>query len=237
MNILITGASKGIGFELAKLFAQEDNNTVIGIARSKDLLNNLKNECIKLNLKTKFIALVFDLNDPENIQKNLKKEIEQYFNSIDIIINNAGYLVNKPFSETNLSDITDIFNINFISPSLLIQALLPLIKNSSSKHVVNISSMGGFQGSAKFSGLSFYSASKAALASLTECLAEEYKEDQIKFNCLALGAVNTEMLQTAFPDYKAPLEAKEMAEFIYKFAISDYKYINGKVIPVSLSTP
>jgi NAD(P)-dependent dehydrogenase (short-subunit alcohol dehydrogenase family) len=97
--------------------------------------------------------------------------------------------------------------------------------------------MGGFQGSAKFKGLSAYSSSKSALAGLTECLAEELKEKNIAVNCLAIGAVQTEMLNKAFPGYQAPLKANEMAAFISEFAVNGHKYFNGKIIPVSSSTP
>jgi short-subunit dehydrogenase len=237
MNIVITGSSKGIGFELTKLFAQNDENTVIGIARSEVLLTELKNECIKQNLKSKFKPIVFDLEDLSAIKSNLKSQIEQYVDRIDILINNAGFLLNKSFQETQIEEIQRTFNVNLISPAILLQSLTPLLEKSNIKHVVNISSMGGYQGSSKFSGLSFYSASKAALANLTECLAEEYKEKHIRFNCLALGAVNTKMLQTAFPGYNAPLTAEEMSQYIYDFATKAYKYMNGKIIPVSLSTP
>jgi len=120
---------------------------------------------------------------------------------------------------------------------MLIQKLLEKMGGSTPSHVVNISSMGGFQGSMKFPGLSIYSATKAALASLTECLAEEFKKENVFFNALALGAVETEMLEEAFPGYKAPINADEIAEFIADFAFNGYNYMNGKIIPVSLSTP
>jgi NAD(P)-dependent dehydrogenase (short-subunit alcohol dehydrogenase family) len=102
-------------------------------------------------------------------------------------------------------------------------------------HILNISSMGGFQGSVKFPGLSYYSASKAALACLSECLALEFDELGIKVNCLALGSVQTEMLEEAFPGYKAPIDAKKIGEFIADFAINGNKFINGKIIPVALT--
>jgi NAD(P)-dependent dehydrogenase (short-subunit alcohol dehydrogenase family) len=108
---------------------------------------------------------------------------------------------------------------------------------SSGSHIVNISSMGGFQGSAKYKGLSYYSASKAALACLTECLATEFTEFGISVNCLALGAVQTEMLDEAFPGYKAPVDAKQMAEFISGFALTGHKFFNGKILPVALGNP
>ncbi|MCG8412133.1 MAG: SDR family oxidoreductase [Bacteroidales bacterium] len=236
MNIVITGASKGIGLELTKLFINDKENTVIGIARSESLLSNLKNKC-KENDLDNFKPVFFDLSKLDEIESGLITEIKKYINSIDILINNAGCLINKPFLDNSIEDIQKMVNINFLSPSIVIQSLIPLLKNGTTKHVINISSMGGYQGSAKFNGLSFYSASKAAIANLTESLAEEFKDDNIKFNCLALGAVNTEMLKSAFPNYEAPLQAHEMAQFIYNFALENHKYINGKIIPISVSTP
>lgn len=97
--------------------------------------------------------------------------------------------------------------------------------------------MGGHESTSKFSGLSAYSASKAALANLTECLAEEWKTEGISVNCLMLGAVNTEMLGEAFPGYQAPLNAVEMADFICDFSLKGNTFFNGKLLPVSLSTP
>ena len=97
--------------------------------------------------------------------------------------------------------------------------------------------MGGVGGSAKFAGLSAYSSSKGALSILTECLAEELKDYNIHVNALALGAVNTEMLQNAFPGYVANTQPQQMAAFIYDFATTKYSFFNGKVLPVSNSTP
>jgi len=237
MNIVITGASKGIGFEVAKLFAAHEDNTVVAIARSEDLLKELKNACIRENLKTKIRPVVFDIENPQTVKELIKEEVLKYMDTVDILINNAGKLVNSPFHEISAEEMTKSFRINTISPAIIIQELIPLLKKGYVKHVINISSMGGFQGSVKFPGLSIYSASKAAIANLSECLAEEYKDEHIVFNSLALGAVNTEMLKSAFPGMKAPLEPNEMALFIYDFAMNGKKYFNGKVIPVSSSTP
>lgn len=237
MNIVITGASKGIGFEIAKLFSNDENNTVVAIARSGQLLKELKNACIRQNLKNKLKTIVFDLEETQSIQTILIPEILKYVNTVDILINNAGVLINKPFHDFELSEINKLITVNFISHSILIKELIPYIESGFPKHVVSISSMGGFQGSSKFPGLSYYSASKAALSNLTECLAEECKNNGIKFNCLALGSVDTEMLRKAFPDYKSITTAANMAQFIVDFAMNGYKYFNGKIIPVSSTTP
>ena len=97
--------------------------------------------------------------------------------------------------------------------------------------------LGGVQGSVKFPGLSAYSSSKGAVITLTELLAEEYKETGPSFNVLALGAVQTEMLEEAFPGYRAPVTALGMATYIKDFALTGQKLYNGKLLQVSNSTP
>jgi short-subunit dehydrogenase len=224
MNIIVTGAGKGIGFEICKKLLVDSNNEVIAISRDIRKLTPLATENENL------IPFSLDLE-----KDDYSKIISRLQGNIDILINNAGYLINKSFSKIDNTDIERSFQVNVSAPFKLIQLLLPHFNKNA--HVVNISSMGGFQGSAKFPGLSVYSASKAALACLTECLAEELKEQQIKLNCLCLGAVQTEMLHNAFPGYEATVEASDIASYICDFAKNAHKYINGKIIPVSLSTP
>ncbi len=176
-----------------------------------------------------------DITGTQSSFTELKNRIENEFKTVDILINNAGYLVNKPFSEHSREEISTIVGTNFTGPAAVINALLPMLVNGS--HVVNISSMGGFQGSMKYPGLSFYSASKGALAVLTECLAAEFSGTGISFNCLCPGAVDTQMFNAAFPGYKAPVSAPDMAAFIADFAEKGNKFFNGKILPVAVSVP
>lgn len=236
MNIVITGASRGIGFELAKIFCLDTNNTIVITARSLKKLTELKSECMKLNPACNILPISCDLSD-KNAVSNFTLELTKSLSSIDILINNAGTIVNKPFLELSETDIEHVYKVNVFSVIALVQNLLPYMEQTTKSHIVNISSIGGFQGSAKFAGLSAYSSSKAALTCLTECLAEEFKDLNTAFNCLALGATQTEMLEEAFPGYKAPISAAQMAEYIADFAKNGQKYMNGKIIPVSLSTP
>ncbi len=235
MNIVITGASRGIGFELAKQFAMLGANNIIAIARDEAKLKELKSACIRENIEAHLYPLAFDITNLEANDSVLVNRIKEHFQEVDILINNAGYLVNKPFEKIGAQEISQMVSTNFTGAITLTQIIVPLMKEGA--HVVNISSMGGFQGSQKFPGLSVYSATKAALAVLTECLAEELKHTGISFNCLALGAVNTQMLNDAFPEYKAPVSASEMASFIAQFALTGQKMFNGKILPVSISTP
>jgi short-subunit dehydrogenase len=236
MNIIVTGASRGIGYELVKKLSQNKNHTLIATARNEANLLKLKAECDTLNNFSNVIIIPCKLEDEASLD-NFINEIKNNVSEIAILINNAGALVNKPFAEINRNDLENIYNVNVFSVVTLIQQILPLLVKKTKAHIVNISSIGGFQGSQKFAGLSAYSSSKAALACLTECLAEEYKDTNITFNCLALGAVQTEMLENAFPGYKAPISAEDMATFISDFALNAPKYLNGKIIPVSLSNP
>lgn len=236
MNIIVTGASRGIGYELVKLISNDASNKVIAISRNATKLNQLKEECLTQNKSANVITIVCDLADATNIAA-LLPQIKNHCSTIDVVINNAGALVNKAFESISYSDMEYVYKVNVFAVIQLTQALLPIMNTAKKSHIVNISSIGGFQGSIKFTGLSAYSSSKAALACLTECLAEEFKEKNIAFNCLALGSAQTEMLNEAFPGYKAPLSAQQMAAYIANFATTAHHYMNGKIIPVSLTNP
>ena len=224
-NVLITGTSSGIGLELLKIYSK-NGFRIISLSRSSVNID-------KLGLKN-VNHIKFDISNDQNID-SLIELIDKQYQSIDIVINNAGKLINKPFDELSKEDFYSVFDVNVFSVSQLIQKLLPYFNNES--HVVNISSIGGLIGSSKFPGLAAYSASKGALNILTEVLAEEYKETGPKFNSLSLGSVNTPMLKKAFPGYEAQVNADEMASYIFNFANTGGKLFNGKVIPVSSSTP
>jgi NAD(P)-dependent dehydrogenase (short-subunit alcohol dehydrogenase family) len=234
MNILITGASRGIGFEAARLFAENTGNKVFALSRNKEGLEKLEAEVNNVPFRGRIMVYPFDLLTGD-IRKDLLPVIEGFLPQVDVLVNNAGMLVAKPFERLSPEEFDMIFNANVKSAFLLSQALLPLMKPGS--HIVNIGSMGGFQGSVKFAGLSLYSASKGALAILSECMAEELKERNISVNCLALGSAQTEMLAQAFPGYKAPLSAAEIARFVVDFALTGNRWFNGKVLPVSVATP
>lgn len=234
MNILITGASSGVGFEAVLELIRDNNNTVLALARSHDKLSRLKQIALGLNPDCRLFPVAFDIIMDE--YAGLIDFIHQNMaGKIDVLINNAGMLINKPFKELAETDFADMLQSNFLGHVRMIQAILPLMPQGS--HIVNIGSMGGFQGSSKFPGLAAYSASKAALHNLTECLAEELKADGIKVNCLALGSAQTEMLEQAFPGYQSPVMAFEMGQHIAQFALTGHKFYNGKILPVAVTVP
>ena len=223
-NVIITGTSSGIGYELVKIFS-EKNYEVLALSRDNSKLRSQNLSGV--------ISIDFDLTDYENYAK-----LDEYLKSlkkIDVLINNAGFLVNKDFEKTTIDDFKKIYSVNVFSVAMLIKYTIQYMCINSS--IVNISSIGGIQGSVKFPGLSAYSSSKGALNILTEMLAEEYKDKNIHFNTLAIGSVQTKMLEKAFPGFDALTSAKEMANYIFKFSTDEYKLFNGKIIPVSSSTP
>lgn len=224
-NAIVIGASRGIGIETVQCLLDKGYHV---LALSRNILPLEKIGHSNLTFHS------FDLN-ADALKQNLEHIITSYTH-FDVVINNAGFLVNKPFEQINRDELQMMFQVNVIGVFECLQVLYPKLKNRDA-HVVNISSMGGYQGSAKFPGLSAYASSKAAVASLAEQLAEAWKEDQIKVNALCLGAVQTEMLTAAFPGYQAPVSAVQMAEFIADFADRQHQWINGKIIPVSISTP
>jgi NAD(P)-dependent dehydrogenase (short-subunit alcohol dehydrogenase family) len=223
-KIIITGTSRGIGLELALQFANAGHQ-VLALSRTipKRLLGNENISCLSVDLSI------------EDDLVQVKDFISSSWATVDLLIHNAGSLLLKPFAKTTAQEFENIYKVNVFGVANLTRIVLPYLQKGS--HVVTISSMGGIQGSMKFAGLSAYSSSKGAVITLSELLAEEYKENGIAFNVLALGAVNTEMLQEAFPGYEAPLSAAAMADYIFNFALTGNKYYNGKVLQVSSSTP
>jgi NAD(P)-dependent dehydrogenase (short-subunit alcohol dehydrogenase family) len=226
-TVLIIGASRGIGRELVLNFSKDSSTKIIALSR------NL--EAMKSSFDSEKVDMyAFDLESAN--RKMVLAEILSRYPKIDLVINNAGKLVNKPFLELTKDDLRSCYEVNVLSVIECTQIVVPKMEGNGG-HIVNISTMGGFQGTVKFPGLTAYSTSKAAVVSFTELFAEEYKDSKIKMNCLCLGAAQTEMLEEAFPGYQAPLSAKKMAEFIADFTRTGHQYMNGKVLPVSLSTP
>src|SRR6056297_749340 len=227
-NIVITGASRGIGNQTSIKLA-ELGHQVVAISRSKELLNQLKDQ-----YPNNIAPLSLDITD-NDAGKKIAEYLEQKNLKIDGLIHNAGVLINKPFTEQTRADWQKQFEVNLMAPALLTKDLRDSF--NSGAHIITISSMGGYQGSSKFPGLSVYSATKGGLSILTECIATEFSDKKISCNSLCLGAVQTEMLEQAFPGIEAPVDPKEMAEYISEFILNGHKFYNGQILPVTLGDP
>ena len=235
MNVVITGASSGIGYQTAYRFAVEHGAKVVAIARRGNRLSELRESVLREDCSGEIIPIELDL---ERIEKaDLYNKVYNKVDSVDILINNAAKLFSKPFLEISTDDLKSMYGVNVFSIYMVIQALFPLMEKGKWKHIVNITSIGGLGGTQKFSGLSGYSSSKGAVTILTECLAEEMREMGFKVNGLAFGAVQTEMLSKAFPGYVAPVTDVEISKFLMDFSMKGHQFFNGKVLPVSSTNP
>lgn len=220
--ILVTGISRGLGAALAARLVQQHDVSVIGTTRTGAPFAHERLHVVH-----------DDVARPGNDFSALREALAGI--RLHAVVNNAATLLNKPFGGYTAQDLEQQFRTNVFAPFLLLQSLEPYLQAGS--HVVNIGSMGGYQGSTKFAGLSAYSAGKGALAVFTECLAEEWNAKGIRVNCLALGSVNTEMLAEAFPGYTAPLNPDQMADFVARFTLDGHSFFNGKILPVSITVP
>jgi len=229
MNIIVNGGSRGIGKEVVLFLSQDINNQIIVTGRNEVALKSLAAGSPNIH------PVTADISKQDDLESTFTGKIVRNFKKVDVLINMAGALVSKEFMEIDDKEARFMMETNFFGPAAVIRLVKPLMPAGS--HIVNISSMGGFQGSVKFKGLSYYSSSKAAISCLSECLAEEFKGSGISVNCIALGAVQTEMLGEAFPGYKAPVDAFEIASFIAYFALNCHKFMNGKIIPVAVNNP
>ena len=224
-RLIVTGTSRGIGYELVK-WLSAGGHSVLALSRNPRPVDGLDLPGVT--------SLAFDITDPA-ASEAAASWVGSNWGRADVLIHNAGSLVNKPFTETRAEDFEAVYRVNVFGVAALTRAMLPVLEPAG--HVLVITSMGGIQGSAKFPGLAAYSSSKGAVITLTELLAEEYRDTGPAFNALALGAVQTEMLEAAFPGFKAPVTASEMAAYIGQFALTGHAYYNGKVLQVSRSTP
>ena len=231
MNIIVNGASKGIGRALVLRMAADKDNQILATGRNERMLRELQMECLNGNVS----YMKMDITEINKEMEVIRDQIFNRFTRVDILINMSGSLIVSDFMKLRDDDTRNMMETNFFGPVNLTKLVVPLMPAGS--HIVNISSMGGFQGSSKYRGLAVYSASKAALSCFSECLAVELSESGISVNCLALGSVQTGMFENAFPGFKAPVSPEGMAEFISYFAVNGNRFFNGKVLPVAVNNP
>ncbi len=239
MNIVITGASRGIGFYTALHLAKNTDHKIFALSRDERGLKKLS-DAIEPD---RVVIIPCDITDEKSIGESVQK-IAGIVSGVEVLINNAGKLINKSFLELTAADWQAVYNVNVFGVVNVTRALIPLLlkgeiipQSNIKAHIVNISSIGGIQGSIKFKGLSAYSSSKGALIGIGECLSEELKTSGVHVNTIALGSVETEMFLSAFPGMKASVDPIEISMWVADFALNGYRFFNGKIIPVSTSTP
>lgn len=230
--VIVTGAGRGVGRQAVLSLRRDHGASVLALVRREEHRKQLVVDTA--GMPGALRVLQADLTSAEAITSIVQA---LGVDRVSGLVNNAGLLLKRPFGEWTMADLEQVFTVNAHLPFLLVQALRGHFSREPRAHVVNIASMGGFQGAAKFPGLAGYSASKAALVGYTECLAEEMKEQGVRCNCLALGAVDTEMFREAFPGYQAPVSDLEVGKFVARFVLEGHNFFNGKVLPLAVSTP
>ena len=140
MNIIITGASSGVGFEAVLELILSNRHKVIALARSEDKLGRLAEIAQGLNPDCALYPIAFDIVH-DDYAGLLQFIASRFDNRVDVLINNAGQLINKPFADLEESDFVEMLQSNYIGHVRIIQSLLPLMQANS--HILNIGSMGG----------------------------------------------------------------------------------------------
>lgn len=228
--VLVTGAGKGVGFATVVALLAQPDVRVIAVSRSIGALKELAQGSDGAGLEVMELDLLVS-----DACTRIRSAVGG--RRLNGLVHNAGLLHHVPMGGHHRSDLERLFATNVLLPLEISQALVAELAGDPPGHIVHIGSMGGFQDAAKFAGLVAYSASKAALACMSQCLAEEFKDRGIHSNCLALGAVDTDMLKAAFPAFQAPVTAKDMGAYVAEFTLTGHKLFNGKVLPVAVTTP
>ena len=219
---LITGASTGIGYELAKLFAKDRHNLIL-VARDEGKLETAKNELSKYNVEVKILSL--DLSKSEDIQ-SLFNYVEMNKLNVDILVNNAGIGTFGDFSEIEWVKEEALIDINIKVLTKLTKYFLPKIIECKNGGILNVASTAAFCSGPRMAA---YYASKAYVLNLTEAIYEECKDSGIKISCLCPGPVKTTFqdkagIKKSESAKKYLMDAEEVAKVSYK----DFK--KGKLI-------
>lgn len=226
VQVVVTGAGKGIGFTLCEVFSALGCEVV---AISRQLKPSFKGQNI--------YHVQADIANVEATASQIDKLFPGDHSTLKVLIHNAGVLINKPFEMLTFEEMTTMNGVNYLYPMYLTQKLMPWLRKSKHAHTLYIGSMGGFQGSLKYPGLTVYGSTKAGGAGFIEGLASEFRGSGLYFNALSLGAVQTDMLKEAFPLLEESLDVETICNWIAKFALEGFKVMNGQNLPISLGNP
>ena len=239
-TVLITGASRGLGAAIAKVFAKNNHNIILNYNNSETEALNLTEELKQYNVEV--LPIKADMTNEEEIKNMVNISLET-FKKIDVLVNNAGIAIDTTFEDKTKENFIKILDTNLIGPFLLSKYVGESMLKEKQGCIINISSNAGLE-SYYPEGLD-YDASKAGLISLTHNLALHYAP-YIRVNCIAPGWINTEMNKNLDKDYIKEEEAKillnrfaepeEIAKVVYFLSTEDAKYINNETIRVDGGT-
>ncbi len=236
-NILITGSSRGIGAAAARLFSLSGDNVIINFNHSDVSAHKLYNEIISNGCHADIIKA--DVSDPDDVKK-MFAFIEERYNGVDVLVNNAGIAQTKLFTDITNQDWNIMLSTNLSSVFYCCRSALPYMIRKKNGRIINISSMWGQVGG---SCEVHYSAAKAGIIGLTKALASEVGPSGITVNCVAPGVIQTEMLSgLSRSDLDALKEEtptgtlgspEDIARTVFFLAQEDSSFITGQVIGVN----
>jgi len=236
-TVIITGGSRGIGKAISTRFAKEGYNIVINYVSNDEAANSLKDELIK-KYNVNVLLVKGDVSKDEDVKNLINKTIEE-FKTINVLVNNAGIAIDKPFLDKTSEDFKNVLNTNLIGPFLTSKYAYNYLINADNASIINISSTNGID--TLYSESIDYDASKAGLISLTKNLSTVFAP-MVRVNSVAPGWVKTEMNSSLDKEFMKDEEDKillnrfaepeEIANVVYFLASKDASYINGEVIIV-----
>lgn len=239
-TVLITGASRGLGRAIAKVFAKNNHNVIVNYNNSEEGANNLAKELEQYNVE--ILTVKADITNEQEVKEMVEQSINK-FKKIDVLINNAGIAIDTIFEDKTKENFMKTLDTNLVGPFLVTKYVGEYMLKEKHGNIVNISSTNGIDTYYEYS--LDYDASKAGLISLTHNLALHYAP-YIRVNCVAPGWINTEMNKNLDEEYKKEEENKillnrfaepeEIANVVYFLSTDEAKYINNETIRVDGGT-
>src|SRR6266568_8910884 len=197
-NILVTGASQGLGREMALRFAREGAAAVSLVARHADKLNAVRDEVRKLAPKIDIVVIEADVSKPRDIERIVATTLAQFKGRLDVLVNNASTIGPSPMPsllDYPVEDFREVIDTNLIGPFLLIKNALPaMIERGGS--IINVTSDAGQVG---YPGWGAYGISKFGLEGMSQTWASELEETDVRVNWVDPGNMNTAMHRAAEP--------------------------------------
>lgn len=233
---LITGATRGIGKQIALTLAKQGYNIALNYRKENEELENTKKEIEKIGVQ--ILAVKGDVANFEDCENFVKQVIER-FGQIDVLVNNAGITKDMLLMRMKKEDFEQVIDTNLVGTFNVTKNVVPYMMKARSGRIINISSVVGISGNA---GQTNYSASKAGIIGFTKSLAKEIASRNILVNAVAPGFIETNMTDVLKDDVKQeiakniPLKrmgtTQDVANVVKFLASDDSSYITGQVINV-----